>query len=139
MQARLAQLGAAEGIAFKFGGKIGNTRDSHRLVELGRVRGVQTRVVEELFRAYFEEERDVADGAVLREVGVRAGLEGGEVEGWLEGGKGGEVVDGEVEAARRRFVTGVPHFTVNGRWEVGGAEEPASFLEVFEEVKRAEE
>lgn len=140
MQERLAQIGAQEGIAFKFGGRTGNTRDSHRLVALGRAKGgeAQTRVVEALFNAYFEEEGDITDRAVLAAAGVRAGLDEAEVKGWLEGGKGGEVVDREVEEAKRRFVSGVPHFTVNGRWEVGGAEEPESFLEVFEEVKRAE-
>ncbi|KAL1616570.1 hypothetical protein SLS54_008305 [Diplodia seriata] len=140
MQARLAQIGASEGIAFAFGGRTGNTRDSHRLIQLGKQSSaaLQTRVVEELFAAYFEHERDITDAGVLREVGVRAGLDGGVVGEWLAEGKGGAEVDGEVEDARRRFVSGVPHFTVNGRWEVGGAEEAEAFLEVFAEVKRAE-
>ncbi|KAL1634480.1 hypothetical protein SLS58_010633 [Diplodia intermedia] len=140
MQARLAQLGAAEGIRFAFGGRTGNTRDSHRLIQLGKQTSssLQTRVVEELFAAYFERERDITDRGVLREAGVRAGLDGGVVERWLAEGKGGDEVDGEVEEARRRFVQGVPHFTVNGRWEVGGAEDAEAFLGVFAEVKRAE-
>lgn len=43
---RLGELGKSEGINFKFGGKTGNTRDSHRLVQLGKTKGpqVQTRV-----------------------------------------------------------------------------------------------
>lgn len=100
---------------------------------------MQTRVVEELFNAYFENEEDITDVEVLVGRGVRAGLEEGEVREWLESGKGGEEVDREVEEARRRFVTGVPNFTVNGRWEVQGAEEPGAFLRVFEEVKEVEE
>ncbi|EOD46754.1 putative dsba oxidoreductase protein [Neofusicoccum parvum UCRNP2] len=140
MQQRLAQIGAAEGIYFKFGGRTGNTRDSHRLVQLGKTKSpaIQTRVVEELFAAYFENEKDITDRAVLKEAGVAAGLEGREVEEWLKGGKGGKEVDEEVEGARRKFISGVPNFTVNGKYEVGGAEDPAAFLEVFEEVKRAE-
>ncbi|EKG22410.1 hypothetical protein MPH_00144 [Macrophomina phaseolina MS6] len=140
MNQRLAQLGRQEGIAFKFGGKTGNTRDSHRLVALGGAKGpgMQTRVVEELFRAYFENEQDITDANVLREAAVRAGLEEGEVKAWLEGGKGGKEVDREVQEAQARFVSGVPHFTINGKWEIGGAEDAESFLEVFEEVKRAE-
>ncbi|KAK0644819.1 hypothetical protein DIS24_g8503 [Lasiodiplodia hormozganensis] len=140
MQTRLAQIGAAEGIAFKFGGRIGNTRDSHRLIQLGKTKSpaLQTRVVEELFAAYFENERDITDKNVLKEAGVRAGLEAEEVERWLEEGKGGKEVDEEVMGAQRRFISGVPHYTVNKKWEVGGAEDAAAFLEVFEEVKRAE-
>ncbi|KAB2572080.1 putative dsba oxidoreductase protein [Lasiodiplodia theobromae] len=140
MQTRLAQIGTAEGIAFKFGGRIGNTRDSHRLIQLGKTKSpaLQTRVVEELFAAYFENERDITDKNVLKEAGVRAGLEAEEVERWLEEGKGGKEVDEEVMGAQRRFISGVPHYTVNKKWEVGGAEDAAAFLEVFEEVKRAE-
>ncbi|OJD30503.1 thioredoxin-like protein [Diplodia corticola] len=145
MQARLAQIGAAEGIRFRFGGRTGNTRDSHRLIELGGKRSssssspaLQTRVVEELFAAYFENERDITDRGVLTEAGVAAGLDEAEVREWLEGGEGGEEVDREAGEARGRFVEGVPHFTVNGRWEVGGAEEAEAFLEVFGEVKEAE-
>ncbi|TGZ82858.1 thioredoxin-like protein [Ascodesmis nigricans] len=140
-QSRLTTLGAIEGIAFKFGGLTGNTRDSHRLVQLGKVEGGRdgmVRVVERLFGAYFEEERDIADVGVLVEVGVEAGLERGVVREWLESGGGGEVVDGEVEEARRRGVTGVPRVKVNGGWEVEGAGEVGEFLRVFEKVKEAE-
>ncbi|KAL2825460.1 DSBA-like thioredoxin domain-containing protein, partial [Aspergillus cavernicola] len=71
--ARLAAVGEGEGVKFKFGGRTGRTRDSHRLIwwagvkerergnEGGVIGGLQTRVVEGLFRAYFEEERNVTE------------------------------------------------------------------------------
>lgn len=140
MQAHLARLGKAVGIDFQFGGRTGNTRDSHRLIQLGRTKGedVQTRVVEELFNAYFENEEDITDTETLVGRGVKAGLEEKEVREWLKSGAGGEEVDREVKEAQRKFVTGVPNFTINGRFEVQGAEEPAAFLQVFEEIKDTE-
>lgn len=33
---------------------------------------------------------------------------------------------------------GVPHFTFNNMYEVGGAEEPATFLQIFNEIKKRE-
>jgi len=50
---------AYRGQNFKFGGKTGNTRDSHRLIQLAKTKSpqLQTRVVEELFAAYFENEQ----------------------------------------------------------------------------------
>jgi predicted DsbA family dithiol-disulfide isomerase len=141
MQAHLARLGKDIGINFKFGGRVGNTRDSHRLIQLGRTKGegVQTRVVEELFAAYFENEEDITDKATLLKRGVQAGLDEQEVREWLDSDAGGAEVDREVEEAKRKFVTGVPNFTINGRYEVQGAEEPAAFLQVFEEIKDTEE
>ncbi|GIC93804.1 DsbA family oxidoreductase [Aspergillus udagawae] len=157
---RLAAVGETDGIAFKFGGKTGNTRDSHRVLwyaglkekEAGvrggaaatngnaseaKVGGLQTRVAEQFFRAYFEEEKNITDRKVLVDAAAAAGLDRGEVEKFLESGdEGGKEVDLDAERARRRLVTGVPYFTVQGQYAIEGADEPETFLEVFEKVKQ---
>lgn len=134
MQNMLSKIGAENGIAFKYGGRTGNTRDSHRLLQLGKVKGaeMQTRVVEELFRAYFEEEKDITSHAVLLDAGVKAGLGKEEVQGLLKSNEMGEVVDREVKEAQMRFISGVPHFVINNKYEVGGAQEADTFVEIFE-------
>lgn len=144
---RLARAGEGEGIKFSFQGRTGKTRDSHRVVwyagqldknggsEGEGVKGMQTRVVEALFRAYFEEEKNITDREVLIDAGVSAGIERGELEKLLDSEEGGKEVDEEAERAQRGFITGVPHFTVQGRYEVGGAEEPEAFLDIFNFVK----
>ncbi|EON63895.1 hypothetical protein W97_03123 [Coniosporium apollinis CBS 100218] len=139
MQQRLAAIGQQEGIDFKFGGKTGNTRDSHRLIQLAKTKspGVENRVIEELFTAYFEKEKDITSHKVLQEAGERAGLDAAEVRDWLESDKGGKEVDEEVREAQRSFISGVPNFTIQGRYEIGGAEEPAAFVDIFERVKAA--
>jgi len=141
MQAHLARLGKDIGINFKYGGRTGNTRDSHRLIQLGKTKGegMQTRVVEELFAAYFENEEDITDRETLVRRGVQAGLDEKEVREWMDSGAGGDEVDREVMEAKKKFVTGVPNFTINGRFEVQGAEEPSKFLQIFEEVKDTED
>ncbi|KAF2007715.1 thioredoxin-like protein [Amniculicola lignicola CBS 123094] len=140
MNERMAQLGQAEGINFKFGGKTGNTRDSHRLVQLGKKKSPQqqTRVIEELFAAYFENEKDITSHQVLLETGVKAGLAEAEVEEWLSDGKGGAEVDKEVQDAYEQNISGVPNFTINDKFEVGGAQEPSAFIQLFERLKRQE-
>ena len=138
MQERLAQLGKSDGIDFKFGGKTGNTRDSHRLIQLGKAKSpaVQTRVVEELFAAYFENERDITSHDVLVDAGVKAGLNAAEVKEWLGSGKGGPEVDKEVQEAYEQSISGVPNFTIQDQFEIGGAQEPADFVQLFERVKK---
>ncbi|RDW69137.1 DsbA family oxidoreductase [Aspergillus mulundensis] len=153
---RLAAVGEGEGIKFSFGGRTGKTRDSHRLIWLSGLKekelresgtvpggdaigGLQTRVVERLFRAYFEEEKNITERGVLVEAAVGAGLEKGEVEGLLDSDVGGKEVDGEAEGARRQFVTGVPYFMVQGQYAIEGADEPETFLEVFGKIKGAEQ
>lgn len=113
MQNHLARLGKQVGIDFAFGGKTGNTRDSHRLIQLAKTKGegVQTRVVEELFNSYFEANEDITDMEVLISRGVKGGLDEAEVREWMGSGKGGEEVDKEVVQANRKFIGGVPNFT----------------------------
>lgn len=131
MQPRLAAIGESEGIHFKFGGKTGNTRDSHRIIQMANEKGLQTRTVEELFAAYFENEKDITSHDVLLEAAKKAGLDEEEVKGWLGSNAGGDIVDKEVRAARQHGVTGVPNFTINGRYEVGGAQDPKEFIKIF--------
>jgi predicted DsbA family dithiol-disulfide isomerase len=160
MFARLAPIGESEGIKFSFGGNTGSTRDSHRLIWLAgevenkqqqqqqqqqqqagaEIGGIQTRVVEKLFRAYFEEEKNITDRDVLREAGVGAGLDESAVKELLEGeaDEGGEEVDAEAAAASGRLVSGVPFFEVQGKYAVEGADEPETFLEIFQRVKDEE-
>ncbi|KAF2743868.1 DSBA oxidoreductase [Sporormia fimetaria CBS 119925] len=137
---RMINLGEQEGINFVLGGKTGNTRDSHRLVQLGKTKSaaMETRVIEVLFEAYFEKSQDITDKNVLVELGVKAGLEEKEVREWMESDKGGKEVDREVKEAYERGVSGVPNFVINGRFEIGGAQEPAAFVQLFERLKRLE-
>lgn len=137
---RLAETGAQLGINFKFGGKTGNTRNSHRLVQLGKTKSpaVQTRVVEELFAAYFENEKDITDRQVLKAAGIGAGLDEKEVDEWLDSDKGGSEVDAEVKKAKMQFISGVPNFTVQGKYEIGGAQDPDVFLKIFSDIKAEE-
>jgi predicted DsbA family dithiol-disulfide isomerase len=161
---RLSAVGETEGIKFNFGGNTGKTRDSHRLLwyagqleEAKRgeggvaaasppssgsattvVGGLQTRVAEKLFRAYFEDEKNITDPRVLLEAGVEAGLDREEVKKLLDSEDGGAEVDSEAKTAARRLVTGVPYFSIQGKYSVEGADEPETFLEVFEQVKEDE-
>jgi predicted DsbA family dithiol-disulfide isomerase len=137
---RLGQVGQAVGISFKFGGKTGNTRDSHRLIQLGKTKGpdMQTKVVEALFTSYFENEGDITSKDVLLSAAKKAGLDEAEAKQWLESDDGGKQVDEEVREAQERMISGVPHFTLNERFEVQGAQDSSAFVRLFERLKKIE-
>ena len=137
---RLESVGKEVGIRFSFGGKTGNTRDSHRLIQMAGTKGedVQVKVVEKLFRAYFEEEKDITSREVLRGAAVDSGLGEKEVNEWLESDMGGEQVDREVKEAQMNGISGVPNFVLQGQLEIGGAQDPEAFVRAFEQVKAVE-
>jgi len=138
---RLSAIGDSVGIKFKYGGRTGNTRDSHRLIQLGKTHSpaLQTRVVEELFEAYFEKEQDITSHEVLKTAGLKAGLDEAEVKEWLGSDKGGPEVDKEVAQSKMMHVTGVPNFVLQGKYEVGGAQDPGVFLRLFEKIRLEDE
>jgi predicted DsbA family dithiol-disulfide isomerase len=130
---RLRMMGQADGINFTQQGKVGNTRDAHRLAQLAKTKGLETQnsVMAELFRSYFEEGGDVTSREMLITAGKKGGLEETEVKGWLESDEGGKEVDQEVDQACRAGVHSVPNFTINGRFTVYGAQGVEDFLGEF--------
>ncbi len=133
LDARLIEVGKAEGIGFAFDKleRTPNTLDAHRLIWLADTEGVQGAVVEALFRAYFTEGRDISARQTLLDVVAKAGLDRARAEGVLWGGDGLEAMK-EAEKLSQRFrVEGVPFFVINGQITLSGAQQPDAFLEAF--------
>jgi predicted DsbA family dithiol-disulfide isomerase len=120
----MASVGASVGIEFKYGGKIGNTRDSHRLIAFAGEKGgeVQDRLVEMLFHAYFEINEDISEEEVLARIAAEAGVFATKEEGveFLRSERLGPKVDKEVDYNQyRRGISGVPHFIIEGQMPHG--------------------
>ncbi|TDZ34049.1 hypothetical protein C8035_v000620 [Colletotrichum spinosum] len=125
------------GIRLDISGTTGNSRQSHKLLALALRRGgppAQDRLLETLFRGHFELGADISDRRFLLDAAVDAGLDEADAAYALDSEKAGEGVDAEVLRAKKAGVTGVPSFTVQGRWRIGGSQEPDVFLRVFERV-----
>ena len=137
----IEQAGESEGIQFAFDRieRTPNTVDSHRLIEYAGQRGAQDRVVEALFRRYFEQGEDIGDRSVLEAAAVDSGLDEGEVRRFLSGSEGTEHVRKESEAASRMGISGVPCFIFEGKYAVSGAQPPDVFERVFELAAAATE
>jgi len=102
------------------------------LIELAGKQGFekQNAVVDELFLNFFTQEKYIGDREVLVAAAEKVGVDGARV--FLEDREAGlkEVLDAERKF--RRGVTGVPHFVIDGRYEISGAQPPEAFLEAFE-------
>lgn len=135
---RVRAMGAAEGIDYTYQGKVGSTRDAHRLVQLAKEKEkekdsnadttLQNTLMASLFRSFFEEGGDITSHDMLVAAAERAGLDGAEARAWLASDSGGAAVDTEVNEAYARGIHGVPHFIINGRVEVGGAQDVQTFV-----------
>lgn len=131
---RLVELGRAAGIHYRFDAirRVPNTRAAHALIALAG--GRQDTVVDGLFRAYFEEARDVGDVDELVEIGAAAGLERAALRAPLATGAGSVAVAAAERDAERLGIGGVPFFVLGGRWAVSGAQEPATLVAALDRV-----
>ncbi|KAB8346361.1 hypothetical protein FH972_023404 [Carpinus fangiana] len=137
---RLDMVGKEVGINFKHGGKVGSSRDAHRMIHLAKTKGEDTQnaVVQNLFSAYFENEQDITKDDVLRKAAVDGGLDAAEVTDVLSSNKLADAVDNEVARASREAIHGVPHFSVNGKPAFSGAQDTDAFVQFLERVKAQE-
>lgn len=133
----IGQVGAAEGIEFRFDriGVTPNTVDAHRMIRFAGREGPDGAVdamVEAQFRAYFLEGRDIGDPDVLAVLAADAGLDAGAARAYLAGDADIAEVREEDMHARRAGIEGVPCFIVNTRYALSGAQEPEAFLALFD-------
>jgi predicted DsbA family dithiol-disulfide isomerase len=124
VHARLTALGAEVGVAYRFDAitRAPNTLDAHRLIRWASVADAQDRIVERLFRLYFEEGRDIGERALLVEVARECGMDGEVVEQSFAEGRDVEAVQAEIAQAQAIGVTGVPFFLFASRFAVSGAQ-----------------
>ena len=127
LDARVAQEGAGEGIAFAFDRmqRTPNTVAAHQLIDLAQAQAKAGPVVDALFRAYFEEARDIGDAAVLKEVAEGAG-----VTGWPEATDKARVA-GQEERVRDLGISGVPTFIFNKESGLSGAYPPEQLAQAI--------
>ncbi len=131
MDARLVEAGKVVGLDFRFDRMIRtpNTIAAHRVIRFAEAAGRQDAVVEALFRAYFNEGRDIGDHAVLAAVAAAAGLDG--VAAMLASDDGAAEVVAEDMAARRAGLDGVPSFLMDRHLLFSGAMPGPSMADAF--------
>jgi predicted DsbA family dithiol-disulfide isomerase len=135
----LTRLGAEVGIPFAFDKikRAPNTLDAHRLIRWANSVGVQGKVVDRLFRAYFVEARDIGDRGVLLDIAGQCGLDAKLVEKLLTEGADADLVREEIAQAQAIGVTGVPFFIFAGRLGVPGAQEPSVLVKAMAQARWA--
>jgi len=136
----MKQVGKEHGIQFSFGGYIGNTFDSHRLIWYARRVGgasLQDKMVEALFSAYFEQEQSLGELHILKECAEKAGMASKDIHVVLQ--ENSAIGAQEVQREMRQFRStwnchGVPMFIIDGKHTLNGAQPPQAFIPILEEV-----
>ena len=132
MQRGLAELAAADGLDLRFDlARGGNSFDAHRLLQLGRELGVQSRVKERLMHAYFTEGEAIGDPEALARISPEAGLPEDEVRELLLTERYADEVREDEHDAAALGINAVPCFVVDRRMGVSGAQAPELLLKLL--------
>jgi len=135
----LTRLGAEVGLPFAFDKikRAPNTLDAHRVIRWANSAGVQGKLVDRLFKAYFVEGRDIGDRSVLTDIAGECGLDAQLVEKLLAEGADVDLVREEIAQAQAIGVSGVPFFIFAGRLGVPGAQDPSVLLRAMAQARQA--
>ncbi len=132
MRQALVDYGNAEDIPYRFDAITHrpNSFDAHRLVRWAQGQGKGAAAKEALFRAYFNEARDIGSHDVLVDVARSIDLDPEIVADLLKTGADVEATRQEANIFREMGISGVPTYIANRRIAVQGAES-AEKLERF--------
>ena len=127
LDARVIAEGRSEGIDFAFDRieRTPNTTQAHKLIAMAEHQG---RVVDALFKAYFEEAKDIGDPKVLAGIAEQCG-----VNGWPESARDVSALEEEV---REMGISAVPTFIFERRTGVSGAYPPEQLAAAIKEASR---
>ena len=134
--AQVATAAEAAGvpIAFETMDRTPNTLDAHRLIHWAGIEGRQSAVAAALFRAYFQQGRDIGDAATLAQIGAEAGMDGAAVARLLASQADADDIAARDLDARTRGVRAVPTFLIARQYVVSGAQPVAFWQQVIDEL-----
>ena len=124
------------GINFEDIKRTPNTLDAHRLIYWAKTKGMQSRIVSALFKAYFKDGRDIGDKSVLADIGTSSELNHDLLIHLLNSEKDKKVIQDLDRSARKIGITGVPMFIVDKTYAISGAQKTDFWKKIFKEIKR---
>ena len=139
IEIRLSEAALESGVTFNWNKvtKSVNTRMAHMLVAAAATVQRGTEMKAALFKAYWQEGRDIGDFDTLVAIATELGFDEQAVREELANGELRETVIGLEEHARKVGVDGVPFFIVDGKLAVSGAQPPEVWAQVFRQAMQA--
>jgi len=134
--APIVERAEAVGLKIDFAGikRTPNTLDAHRLIHWAGIEDVQNDMAMALFRAYFEEGRDIGDHEVLADIADSLSMDGATILRLLQTDADREDIANRDKQFRAMGITGVPTFIVAGQHAVPGCQPADLWIKVIDEL-----
>ena len=149
MRAQLEQAAERAGFPLDYTGEgeppeamMWNTRAAHKLLRWALAEAgpeAQTRLKLALFRAHFQQRRDVSDREVLLGIAQHEGLDRTKAAEALDDPALDAAIAMEEQRALQNNIRSVPSFVINGRYILQGSQEPEGFRKALLQIANMEE
>ncbi|WP_353186229.1 DsbA family oxidoreductase, partial [Bosea sp. (in: a-proteobacteria)] len=141
IELKLSEAALESGVTFNWTKvtKSVNTRLAHMLVAAASTVQRGSDMTAALFKAYWQDGRDVGDLETLVGIAVEQGFDEQAARDELANDELRETVIGLENHAREVGVTGVPFFIIDGKLAVSGAQPPDVWGQVFRQVLAAQQ
>jgi predicted DsbA family dithiol-disulfide isomerase len=135
-QKSLAEAGEGLGIHFDFSRleQMPDTREAHRLMALATREDKQSEVADGIFRAFFEQGRDIGDHAVIEAVGQETGLGAETLAAFNKPEEGRDEIAAEEQRLRGFGVVATPNLLINGRVLVPGPADVSTYVQALDQA-----
>jgi predicted DsbA family dithiol-disulfide isomerase len=132
----LAEAGEGLGIHFDFSKleQMPDTREAHRLVALAAREDKQSEVADGIFRAFFEQGRDIGDHSVIEAVGQESGLAADTLAAFNKPDEGRDEITAEEQRLRGFGVVATPNLLINGRVLVPGPADVSTYVQALDQA-----
>lgn len=136
IEVRLSEAALESGVTFNWGKvtRSVNSRRAHMLVAAASTVQQGSEMTAALFKAYWQDGRDIGDLETLVAIAVEQGFEEQAARDELENDELRETIIGLEAHAQKVGVTGVPFFIVDGKLAVSGAQTGDVWAQVFQQV-----
>ncbi len=129
------QMAKEVGLDFNLGDSVlANSFRAHKLIQMAKSEGLGDEIEEALFKAHFEDAKNIDNPEVLVEIAASIGMNAAEVKQMLESDDFDYEVNQDEMEARNIGVTGVPFFVFDDRYAVSGAQPTEAFLQTLEKA-----
>lgn len=111
------------------------TERAHTLLRHAAARGTQRGLVRALYRANFDEGKNIADAGVLAEIAKEHGFAEDDARALITSSDELAATRDAVEEARGLGIRGVPYFVINGRVAISGAQPVAVLRDAISQAR----
>jgi predicted DsbA family dithiol-disulfide isomerase len=143
MTQQVSEMASHVGLKLDFETSIpANSFNAHRLIHFAASKGKQDLAEEELFKAHFEQAKNIDDVDTLLEVAVALNLDREETKSVLESNEFEEEVRYDIYESQQLGIRGVPFFVMDRKYALSGAQPVDAFKQAitqsYEEWKAAQ-